>query len=150
MTCTFVCMQIHIHCVHVYCSSSGLTVTIDVDYNAPSDFVGGPNDYRAASTVTLTCRVQEATGVETYLWTSTCTGPLTHCYVPGRTSHTITRTTLRSTDSGMHTCTATNPITRWTGSATIEMNVVGMCAWHSMRVLFSMAVVIKFLNRRMD
>ena len=45
--------------LHIYtCSLSGLTVTIDVDYTPPSDFVGGPTDYRAASSVTLTCRVE--------------------------------------------------------------------------------------------
>ena len=93
----------------------GLTVTIDVDYTPPPDFVGGPNDYRAASSVTLTCQV-----AGTIMWSSTCTGPSSNCFVPGQTSKTIRRTVLHSTDSGMHTCNATR-----VGSATIEMNVVG-------------------------
>ena len=99
-----------------------LTVTIDVDYTPPPDFVGGPNDYRAASTVTLTCRV--IGGGWTFQWSSTCTSPGSDCFVPGKTTLAISRDTLRSTDSGNHTCTATRGI-GITGSATIEMNVVG-------------------------
>ena len=94
-----------------------VTVTIDVDYTPPPDFVGGPNDYRAASTVTLTCKV--STGMISG-WSSTCTGSSSNCFVQTQTTETISRTVLRSTDSGSHTCTATRG-----GSATIEMNVVG-------------------------
>ena len=101
----------------------GLTVTINVDYTAPPDFVGGPNDYRAASAVILTCQVEGETGSETYQWSSTCTGPSSGCFVPGRTAQPITRGTTRSTDSGNHTCTATRGAL--TGSATIEMNIAG-------------------------
>ena len=100
-----------------------LTVTIDVDYTPPPDFVGGPNDYRAASKVTLTCQVIRGVGW-TFQWSSTCTGPSSDCFVPGQTTQAITRGNLRSTDSGNHTCTATRDIGN-TGSATIEMNVVG-------------------------
>ena len=101
----------------------GLTVTIDVDYTTPPDFVGGPNDYRAASEVFLTCQVEGEDGSETYQWSSTCTGPGYSCFVPGKTNETIARTTLRSTDSGNHTCTATRG--GLSGNDTIEMNVVG-------------------------
>ena len=103
------------------CSLSGLTVSIDVDYTPPPDFVGGPNEYRAASTVFLTCQV--VGGGWTYQWSSTCTGPSRNCFVPGKATETITRIVLRSTDSGNHTCTAARGI--GTGSATIGMNVVG-------------------------
>ena len=77
--------------------------------------------------MTLTCQVEGAIGTETYQWTSTCTGPNSNCFVPGKITETITRTTLRSTDSGTHTCTATRDTggSSLTGSATIEMNVVG-------------------------
>ena len=91
------------------------TVTIDVDYSPPSDFVGGPNDYRAASSVILTCQVK-GTGAETYRWTSSLPAVSNQ---PNMRS----RTNLRSSDSGSHTCTATRD--GMTGSATIEMNVVG-------------------------
>ena len=100
-------------------SLPGLTVTIMIDRTDPPDFVGGPNDYRAASRVTLTCQVTGGSGTVTYLWTSTCTG----CFVPGKTDQTLIRGTTRSTDSGNHTCTATRGAL--TGSATIEMNIVG-------------------------
>ena len=90
-------------------------VTIDVDYSPPSDFVGGPNDYRAASSVILTCEAT-GTGAETYQWTSSLPAVSNQ---PSMRS----RTTLRSTDSGNHTCTATRG--GLCGSATIDMNVVG-------------------------
>ena len=95
----------------------GVTVTIDDDYTPPPDFVGGPNDYRAASSVVLTCQVAAGTISR---WTSTCTGPGRNCFVPGKTTKAISRLVLRSSDSGNHTCNATRG-----GSATIEMNVVG-------------------------
>ena len=76
--------------------------------------------------MTLTCQVEGATtGAETYLWTSTCSGPTSNCFVPGKITQAISRTTLRSSDSGTHTCTVTDPITGLSGTATIEMNVVG-------------------------
>ena len=94
-----------------------VSVTIDVDYTPPPDFVGGPNDYRAASSVTLTCKV--SAGI-TDGWSSTCTGPSSNCFVPGKTTENISRLVLQSSDSGTHTCYATRG-----GNATIEMNVVG-------------------------
>ena len=101
----------------------GLTVTIDIDYTPPPDFVGGPNDYRAASGVSLTCQVTGGSGTVMYNWTSTCTGPNRNCFVPYKETQTISRSGLRSTDSGNHTCTATHG--GLCGSATIDMNVVG-------------------------
>ena len=103
-------------------SLTDLSVSITIVRTDPPDFVGGPNDYRAASAVSLTCQV-EGSGTTTYLWSSTCTGPSGNCFVPGRTDQTLARGTLRSTDSGSHICTATRGAL--TGSATIEMNVVG-------------------------
>ena len=112
-------------------SFPGLTVTIDVDYTPPPDFVGGPNDYRAASRLNLTCQVEGATGVVTYQWTSTCTGPSSDCFIytgggASRTTETISRATLRSTDSGTHTCTATDSVGKFNcGSASIMANITG-------------------------
>ena len=105
----------------VILSFPGLNVTIDVHYTPPPDFVGGPNDYRAASTVTLTCQVEGATGVETFQWISTLP-------VVSNQPTMRSRTTVRSSDSGSHTCIATSTCSggsSLTGSATIEMNVVG-------------------------
>ena len=103
-------------------------------YTPPPDFVGGPNDFRAASTVTLTCEVDGATGAETYLWTSTCTGPGSSCFIytgsgASKITQAISRTTVRSSDSGSHTCTATRTTpSEASGTATFEMNVIGGCA----------------------
>ena len=101
----------------------GLTVTFDVEYTAPPGFVGGPNDYRVASSLTITCQVEGETGSETYLWTSTCTG----CFINGLTeeNQVVGRGSLQSVDSGTYTCMATRGSD--TGSATIEINVVGEC-----------------------
>ena len=104
--------------------AAAVNVTIIVDYMPPPDFNGGPNEYRAGSTVTLTCLrlVEEGGGTETeYNWTSTCSS----CFVTNQTAQTISRAALRSIDSGSHTCNATNPFTGESGNATIEINVVG-------------------------
>ena len=74
--------------------------------------------------MTLTCQAEG--GGWAFQWSSTCTGPGYSCFVPGKTTETISRVVLRSTDSGSHTCTATRG--GMTGSDTIEMNVVGMCS----------------------
>ena len=71
----------------------------------------------------LTCQVTG--GGWAFKWTSTCAGPSSNCFVPDVRTETITRNTLRSTDSGNHTCTATR--SGMIGNATIEMNVVGEC-----------------------
>ena len=104
----------------------GLTVTFDVDYTAPPDFVGGPNDYRAASRLTLICQVTGGSGMISYLWTSTCTG----CFINSGTmqNQAVGRSSLISTDSGTHTCTASRG--GQTGSNTIVVNVVGECTWN--------------------
>ena len=100
-----------------------LAVTIDVDYTPPSDFVGGPNDYRATSTLTLTCQVTGGSGTVTYLWTSTCAG----CFINSGTfqNQAVGRGSLQSVDSDTYTCMASRGSD--TGNATIEINVVGEC-----------------------
>ena len=59
----------------------------------------------------------------TYEWTATCTG----CFINMDTfrNQVVGRTTLQSVDSGTLTCMATRGSD--TGSATIEINVVGEC-----------------------
>ena len=59
----------------------------------------------------------------TYLWTSNCTG----CFITSQTfqNQAVGRTTLQSVDSSTYTCMATRGSD--TGSATIEINVVGEC-----------------------
>ena len=66
----------------------------------------------------------------TYNWTATCTG----CIINMDTfqNQVVGRTTLQSVDSGTYTCMATRGSD--TGSATIEINVVGECI-HIMPVI---------------
>ena len=78
--------------------------------------------------MTLTCQVEGATGTETYQWTSS---------LPEVTDNMRSRTVVRSSDSGSHTCTASRTVPSGTGTATFEMNVIGGCAhlyiYHQLR-----------------
>ncbi len=106
--------------------STALLVTIDVAYTPPVDFDHpSESDYRAGSgPVTLTCQVEGATGTVTYQWTSTCG----NCFAKG-TSKSVTQGFLRAGfDDGTHTCTATDSDGGETGSASIEMRIIGMFA----------------------
>ena len=103
-------------------SVSELAVTINVSYSKLSDFSMDPPNYRAGSSITLTCRVEGVTDGLTYSWSSTCTHS---CFVRGMTTQNVTRHGLRSVDSGTHMCNVTDAVGR-KGSATIAMNVTGM------------------------
>ena len=106
-----------------------LNVRIVVNYTAPADFALQPPNYRAASSIVLLCQVD---GLEesalSYNWTSTCNKT---CFAKGETTQSVQRRVLRSTDSGIHTCTAVTE--GFTGHASIEMRVVGklvvQCFW---------------------
>ena len=103
---------------------TGLNVTIAVsDYTPPPDYVGGPNDYRAASKLTLTCQATGGSGTVMYNWTSTCTG----CFINSQTfqNQIVGRSTLQSVDSSNYTCMATDSDGGGMGNATIEIIVVG-------------------------
>jgi len=57
-----------------------------------------------------------------YLWTSTCSGD---CFVLAQSTwSSIHKAIIHSTDSGNHSCMVTDDVGN-TGSASIEMNVVG-------------------------
>ena len=105
----------------VHSSASELAVTIDVSYSKPADFSMDPPNYRAGTSITLTCRVEGVTEGLTYSWSSTCAH---NCFVRGRTTQNVTRHGLRSVDSGTHMCNATDALGR-KGTATIVMNVIG-------------------------
>ena len=98
-----------------------LVVTIDVSYSKPSDFSMDPPNYRAGSSITLTCRVEGVTDGLTYIWSSTCTH---NCFVRGMTTQNVTRHGLHSVDSGTHTCNVTDAL-GCKGNATIVMDVMG-------------------------
>ena len=80
-----------------------------------------PPNYRAGSSITLTCRVEGVTDGLTYLWSSTCTH---NCFVRGMTTQNVTMHGLRSVDCGTHMCNVTDAVGR-KGTATIVMNVTG-------------------------
>ncbi len=104
------------------CSSQEqLQVSIDVNYTAPGGFYLKRPYYRAASSLTLTCKVQGLQGNLTYNWTSDCSGG---CFSQGKSTQTVKKLALQSTDSGFHTCTVTVP-GGCTGNATVEIKVTG-------------------------
>ena len=96
-----------------------LKVSISIQYTPPSDVSFRPPNYRPATSVTLTCEVEGATGTVSYQWTSTCSS----CFVSG-TSQSVSQSRLFSTDAGVHTCTVTDGGGN-TGSASTEMNIIG-------------------------
>ena len=82
----------------------------------------GP-DHHAATSLNISCGTVAANVYEPamYEWTSTCTGD---CFLLWSTDATVTRSVLRSTDSGSHTCSVTDAVGN-TGAATIDVNVFG-------------------------
>ena len=112
--------------------SPALSVVIDISYTPPEEGYQPPY-YRAASAVTLTCRVLGATGRIRFLWSSTCSS----CFVPGGyyysySSHSRSESFLLSHDAGTHTCTAYDSSQRISGSASTMMNIVGeWVKWHT-------------------
>ena len=106
----------------LYYLPKGLTVSISVEYDPPTDFTPGPNEYRAASgPVTVTCTATgSGTGTVSYQWSSTCRD----CPFQFATSGSIIRAAVHSGDTGTHTCMATRGDGS-TGTASIDFNVVG-------------------------
>ena len=129
-------------------SASQLAVTIDVSYTKPSDFSMDPPNYRAGSSITLTCRVEGVTDGLTYSWSSTCAH---NCFVRGMTTQNVTRHGLRSTDSGSHTCSVTDTLAR-RGTAIIVMNVTGKAGYvfGSQRIKTAMFITCSRLTFRLD
>ena len=110
------------HNQDIFCLPEGLTVIISVEYDPPTDFTPGPNEYRAASgPVTVTCTATgPGTGTVSCQWSSTCRD----CRFQSSTSCSIKRAAIHSGDSGTHTCVATSA-NGLTGRASITFNVVG-------------------------
>ena len=95
-------------------------MSIRVTYNPPPDFtLPSPPFFRPATSVTLTCHVERATGDVSYLWSST--NP--NSFVVNGRSSTVSKTILTSDDAGNHTCTATDR--SGSISSTIEMQLIG-------------------------
>ena len=103
-------------CTCICIAPQTLAVSIDVDYTPPADSVLGPNEYRAASSVVLTCIVEGQEGPVNYTWDSTL--------AVGESPNQRTRNALGSDDTGTHTCNVTEDAINFE-SASIEINVVG-------------------------
>ena len=82
----------------------------------------GP-DINAAESFSLTCQASGGTGLYNYQWLSNCTG---NCFLNNINpiTQTITRDALRSTDSGIYTCTVTDNAGN-NGSDSTQIQVVG-------------------------
>ena len=105
--------------------SPALKVVIDISYTPPEEGYQPPY-YRAASSVTLTCRAVGATGQIRYRWTSTCS----NCFVPGGFyysygSNSRSKSFLVSRDAGTHICSAYESSRGLSGSVSTVMKVVG-------------------------
>ncbi len=97
-----------------------IKVTITIQYSPPAGVTLTPPNYRADTSVSLRCDAVGTVGSVSYQWSSTCGSS---CFVSG-SSQTVSRDKLWSYDAGQHTCVATDGVGN-TGSATIEMNVIG-------------------------
>ena len=107
----------------MYSNLTELKVSIQVSYTPPVGDLLRPPDYRVATSVTLTCVVEGASGSVSYRWSSTCTS--SDCFARSSTSSTLTESFLRYEDAGNHTCTVTDGYGN-TGSSTTEMRIIGV------------------------
>ena len=98
-----------------------LNVSISISYTPPDQYPDySPPNYRAASSVTLTCVVSGTVGSVSYRWSSTCRS----CFASSSSSSSISESMLRSHDAGVHTCTVTDGIGN-RKNVSIQMNIVG-------------------------
>ena len=106
--------------IHVHTETFDIPVSITITSNPmPMGSV-----YQAASSVTLTCEIDD-TGTFaplTYQWISTCLGD---CFVRNQTSPVVSREGLRSIDAGSHTCTVTDDVGNRGSAQTVTITVMG-------------------------
>ena len=95
--------------------AAALSVSITVDYTPPPDAVLGENEYRAASSILLTCGAEGFMGNVVYAWVST---------LGEGSGNQRGESILGSGDTGNHTCTVTDSSSN-SGSATTQIIVVG-------------------------
>ena len=105
---------------------SELAVNITVSYHPPPGAKLGPHEYRAASgPVTVTCIAVGGTPTVQYQWSSTCRDCPFQESNPKSNSSVILRTAVHSSDTGIHTCTATDT-TGNTGMNSTGFTITGM------------------------
>ena len=99
-----------------------IKVSISISYTPPDQYPDySPPNYRAASSVTLTCVVSGAAGSVAYRWSSTCR----ECFASKSSSSVVSENLLRSRDAGVHTCTVTDSLGNKANAST-WMNIHGM------------------------
>jgi hypothetical protein len=107
--------------VIIFLNYTALKTVITVSYTPPDQYpTYSPPHYRAASSVTLRCSAQGASGSVSYRWSSTCSS----CFASSSTSSTISESMLRSRDAGVHTCTVTDSSGN-SGSNITQMYIFG-------------------------
>ena len=107
--------------LYTFLNLSVLKTVITVSYTPPDQYpTYSPPHYRAASSVTLSCSAQGASGSVSYRWSSTCSS----CFASSSTSSTISENMLRSRDAGVHTCTVTDSSGN-SGTNTTQMHIFG-------------------------
>ena len=101
-------------------SPPDVTVRITDVYTPPSTFDREPPYYRAGTLLTLICN-SNIVGRAFYHWTSNCS---MNCFVKDKLNKNVSSDFLRSTDSGVHTCTVDGN-NEGRGSGSITVHVVG-------------------------
>ena len=102
------------------CTSNYVAPTLQVSITTEPRLTSGIA--LAGTSLTMTCTVSPyTTGIETYHWSSSCTG---NCFVRGASTPVLQRDVLRVDDSGRHTCT----VTRGSSSrqSSLTLTVIGM------------------------
>ena len=82
----------------------------------------GSTMFPAGSSLTLTCNVEGGHLPLMYDWSSMC-GP--GCFVSNQSTQSLTQDVLRSIDSGVHTCSATDAVGNY-GNGSITITITGM------------------------
>ena len=102
-----------------------LRVEINVNYQRPSGFILKSPYYRIASAINLTCTVSGSAGQVSYNWSSDCSG---NCFVKNKITESVSTLILQPSDSGTHTCTATDFVgvdCIRNASASVVLRIVG-------------------------
>lgn len=106
----------------MYCSVAVLKVTMEIEYDPPSDFsLPSPPYYRPASSVVIICSTIGAVGSVYYEWSSTFGQSFVN---DSTTSDRVNISILQPHHAGVHTCTAFDDAGN-TGNQSTEMRLIG-------------------------
>ena len=127
----YVDIEFRVKLISYVLAPTDLAVSILPVYTAPADAILEPNQYRAASQLTLSCQASGNTGEISYHWSSTSTDCAVSSTVIGQNVVVSNRSEvsdfnnyLRSDDAGTYTCEATDSANNF-GRASTDVNIVG-------------------------